>query len=52
VTTDGLRFPLRDEQLKAGPARGLSNVRLTQVARVRVVRGRLLVVETPARLLR
>jgi thiamine pyrophosphokinase len=52
VTTDGLRFPLRDEQLKAGPARGLSNVRLTQVSRVRVVRGRLLVVETPARLLR
>jgi thiamine pyrophosphokinase len=52
VTTDGLRFPLRDEQLKAGPARGLSNVRLTQVARVRVVRGPLLVVETPARLLR
>jgi thiamine pyrophosphokinase len=52
VTTDGLRFALRDEELKAGPARGLSNVRLTQVARVRVVRGRLLVVETPARLLR
>jgi thiamine pyrophosphokinase len=52
VTTDGLRFPLHDEQLKAGPARGLSNLRLTQVSRVRVVRGRLLVVETPARLLR
>jgi thiamine pyrophosphokinase len=52
VTTDGLRFPLREEQLEAGPARGLSNVRLTQVARVRVVHGRLLVVETPARLLR
>ena len=52
VTTHGLRFPLRDEQLKAGPARGLSNVRLTQVARVTLTGGRLLVVETPARLSR
>jgi thiamine pyrophosphokinase len=52
VVTDGLRFPLRDERLEAGPARGLSNVRLTQVARVRLGRGRLLVVETPARLSR
>ena len=27
VTTDGLRYPLHDEPLLAGPARGLSNVR-------------------------
>ena len=27
VTTEGLRYPLRDEPLRVGPARGLSNVR-------------------------
>jgi thiamine pyrophosphokinase len=50
VTTDDLRFPLTDERLEAGRARGLSNVRLSQVARVSLKKGRLLVVETPARL--
>jgi len=50
VTTGGLRFPLRDERLEAGPARGLSNVRLGSTAHVDVQRGRLLVVETPATL--
>jgi thiamine pyrophosphokinase len=50
VTTTDLRFPLRDERLEAGRARGLSNVRLTTVARVSLRKGRLLVVETPARL--
>ena len=50
VTTGGLRFALRDERLEAGPARGLSNVRLGSTARIEVGRGRLLVVETPARL--
>jgi thiamine pyrophosphokinase len=52
VTTTGLRFPLTDERLEAGRARGLSNVRLTDVARVSLKTGRLLVVETPARLSR
>ena len=50
VTTAGLEYPLRDEPLKAGPARGLSNVRVAQVARVTIRTGRLLVVETPATL--
>lgn len=50
VTTEGLRYPLRDEPLPAGPARGLSNVRLSDVARVTVRWGRLLVVESPATL--
>jgi thiamine pyrophosphokinase len=50
ITTDGLRFPLKDEPLKAGPARGLSNVRLGPVAKISLGRGRLLVVETPATL--
>jgi len=45
VTTTGFRYPLRDEPLPAGPARGLSNVRETPDARVTVRHGRLLVIE-------
>jgi thiamine pyrophosphokinase len=47
VRTEGLRYPLRDEPLEAGPARGLSNVRIEPAARVWLRRGRLLIVETP-----
>lgn len=50
ITTDGLRYPLRDEPLDAGPARGLSNVRERPDASLTVRSGRLLVIETPARL--
>jgi len=49
ATTDGLRYPLRDESLELGPARGLSNVRLGASATISVRKGRLLVVESPAR---
>jgi thiamine pyrophosphokinase len=47
ITTRGLRYPLRDEPLAVGPARGLSNVRLTADAWINVRAGSLLVVETP-----
>ena len=50
VTTAGLAYPLRDEPLVAGPARGLSNVRTAADAEVVVRRGMLLVIETPATL--
>lgn len=50
VTTAGLEWPLRDEPLPAGPARGLSNVRLATAASVTVRNGLLLVVESPATL--
>ena len=46
VTTEGLAYPLRDEPLVVGPARGLSNVRSGPGARVALRAGRLLVVET------
>ena len=46
VDTDGLAYPLRDEPLAVGPARGLSNVRSGPRARVALRAGRLLVVET------
>jgi thiamine pyrophosphokinase len=50
ITTEGLRFALRDEPLLGGPSRGISNVRDSATASVVVRSGRLLVVETPARL--
>jgi thiamine pyrophosphokinase len=50
VTTEGLAYPLRDEPLPEGPARGLSNVRTASAAAVTVRTGLLLVVESPARL--
>jgi len=50
VTTRGLRYPLADEDLEVGPARGLSNVRDSSTASVRVRNGRLLVIEVPATL--
>lgn len=50
VSTRGLRYPLADEDLPLGPARGLSNVRLAEDAAIVVRRGRLLVVEAPATL--
>jgi thiamine pyrophosphokinase len=46
VTTRGLRYPLDGEPLRAGPARGLSNVRQAEDAAVTLASGRLLVVET------
>jgi len=45
ITTAGLRYPLDDEPLHVGPARGLSNVRVEPAASVTVRAGRLLVVE-------
>jgi thiamine pyrophosphokinase len=46
VTTGGLAYPLHDEPLRVGPARGLSNVRIAPEARVSLRSGRLLVIET------
>src|SRR5207248_6327963 len=47
VTTAGLRFPLRDETLRFGRARGLSNEVASLPAQVTVRKGSLLVFETP-----
>ena len=47
VTTEGLRFPLRDETLRFGRARGLSNEVVALPATVTVRNGSLLVFETP-----
>ena len=50
VVTTGLAYPLRHEPLPAGPARGLSNVRVATDASVTIRSGLLLVVESPATL--
>jgi len=48
IVTEGLMYPLRDEPLVSGPARGVSNVMTGQVARVTVRSGTLLVVHSRA----
>lgn len=50
VTTEGLVYPLADDALALGSARGVSNVIAGRPASVTVRRGLLLVVESPARL--
>jgi thiamine pyrophosphokinase len=46
VSTEALRYPLRNEPLTTGPSRGLSNELTRRTATVRVRRGALLVVHT------
>jgi thiamine pyrophosphokinase len=50
LTTRGLRYPLSDEPLRSGPARGLSNVREAADAAITVGSGQVLVVEIAATL--
>jgi thiamine pyrophosphokinase len=50
IVTTGLRYPLREEALTLGPARGLSNVRTDATVTISVREGRLLVIESPATL--
>ena len=49
VRTENLYYPLQDEPLLFGPARGLSNVMTTDRARVRLRDGLLLVLHTQGR---
>ncbi len=49
ITTTGLEYPLQDETLRFGPARGVSNVMLGERAQVRLRTGTLVVVHTPGR---
>ena len=47
IMTKGLQYPLLDETLYLGPARGVSNVLTSPEARLSVRQGKLLVVHTP-----
>jgi thiamine pyrophosphokinase len=49
VRTEGLYYPLRDETLRFGPARGISNVMQTASAQVEIGEGTLLAVHTLGR---
>jgi thiamine pyrophosphokinase len=51
IRTEGLRYPLHEESLCAGPARGVSNVLVQPQARVTLEAGALLVIHTPKRYL-
>lgn len=44
IVTEGLQYPLRDETLTVGPARGISNVMMGQMARVTLRAGCLLII--------
>ncbi len=46
ITTHNLKYPLNDESLPQGPARGISNVMLADRAEVSFRRGKLLLVHT------
>jgi thiamine pyrophosphokinase len=48
VTAEGLEWPLCEDTLRFGPARGVSNVLTTERASVRVLRGSLLCIVTHA----
>ncbi|MBN2469141.1 MAG: thiamine diphosphokinase [Anaerolineae bacterium] len=49
VTTTGLDYPLKEETLQFGPARGISNVFSGETARIILAAGRLLAVHTLGR---
>jgi thiamine pyrophosphokinase len=46
IVTEGLLYPLRNEPLLAGPARGISNMMTGEIARVVIKSGALLVVHS------
>ena len=46
IDTNGLQYPLRNEPLRFGPARGVSNVMLGATAGIRFTSGRLLCVHS------
>ncbi len=46
ISTEALQYPLHNETLRFGPARGMSNVLLSDAARVRFEQGILLLIHT------
>lgn len=49
ISTSGLKYPLRDESLEFGPARGISNVMLRDSASLDLQSGMLLLIHTRGR---
>jgi len=48
ITTKGLKYPLKDEKLAFGPARGVSNLLEKPSAHIKLSEGVLLAIHTPA----
>lgn len=48
VSTEQMAYPLENESLRFGPARGVSNIMLAATTQVTVRSGKLLIVHTPA----
>jgi thiamine pyrophosphokinase len=49
ITTKGLKYPLKDEELTSSPARGISNLMEKTSANIRLSGGLLLAIHTPGR---
>ncbi len=49
ITTEGLKYPFKDEELTFGPARGISNLLEKPSARIKLSEGLLLAIHTPGR---
>ncbi len=49
ITTEGLKYPLKNEELTMGSARGISNLIEKPLARIKLSAGLLLAVHTPGR---
>jgi len=49
ITTKGLKYPLKEQELTFGPARGISNILVGPSAHVKLSQGLLLAVHTPGR---
>ena len=49
VTTKGLKYPLKEQVLTFGPARGISNIMVSPSAHIKLSGGILLAIHTPGR---
>jgi len=49
ITTKGLKYPLKEQELTFGPARGISNLLVRPSAHIKLSQGLLLAVHTPGR---
>ncbi|MFC1946153.1 hypothetical protein ACFLW1_03020 [Chloroflexota bacterium] len=49
ITTQGLKYSLKDEELTFGPARGISNIMEKPSAQIKLSEGLLLAIHTPGK---
>jgi len=49
ITTEGLKYPLKEQELTFGPTRGISNLLVEPSAHIKLSQGLLLAIHTPGR---